>query len=128
MNGVEILIFLFLTLTANSLCQRIECHWEDEYLCGDQCLGLGNAAICICGNETMLFDDAMDYICCNEGSCTKDMDGNIKCHGWKQDWRIPCNGICKQESYMGETTIPCTDQKQCVKPTTMCLGVPVCHE
>ena len=126
MHVVEIWIFVFLTLASNSLCQRIECNWAAQWLCGDQCLGQYNS--CLCGNETITYNDAYDYNCCNQGTCSKEVDGNVKCQGLRQDWRVPCNGECKQYAVLGYTTIACNDQQQCVKSISLCQGVPVCHE
>ena len=126
MHVLEIWIFVFLTLASNSLCQRIECNWAVEWLCGDQCLGTYNS--CLCGNVTIVLTDAPNYNCCNQGTCSKEMDGNVKCHGLKQEWRIPCNGSCKQYANYGLTTIACADLKRCVKVITLCRGVPICHE
>ena len=125
MYVVKIWIFLYLSL-ANSLCQRIECDWAADWLCGDQCLGHYN--LCLCGNETITFADAVNYNCCNERACFKELDGTVNCLGLKQDWRIICNGSCKQYAPSGLTTIACADLKQCVKTVTLCRGVPICHE
>lgn len=119
-------IFLLLSLGANILCERINCNWEYEYLCGNQCLGEDN--LCMCGNDPMTLADAYVYNCCNQGTCSKDMDGNVKCHGSKQHWRVPCNEICKQTAYWGLSTMACEDKEQCVKSITLCRGVPICHE
>ena len=126
MHTVKIWIFLLLTFASNSLCERIECHWGAEYLCGDKCLDYNN--LCLCGIETITFADTYDYNCCNEKACFKELDGNVKCYGLKQDWRMPCNGSCRQFANVGLTTIACADLKRCVKATTLCKGVPVCHE
>ena len=56
MHVLEIWIVLFLTLVSNSLCQRIECDWAAEWLCGDKCIGEHNS--CLCGNDTITSDDA----------------------------------------------------------------------
>ena len=127
MHVLEIWIFLFLTLASNSLCQRIECDWAAaEWLCGNKCLGQYN--LCICGNESITLADTYNYNCCNHGTCYKEMDGNVKCQGLRQDWRVPCNGVCKQYAIHGITTIACADQTQCVKSASLCGGVPVCRE
>ena len=128
MREIEICfcICILLTLASNSLCQRIDCHWADQYLCGDKCLGEDN--LCVCGNETITLEDAFGYICCNQGTCFKEMDGNVKCHGLKQDWRLPCNKTCKQDAYFGYSTMLCNDQKQCVKPIALCQGTLICNE
>ena len=127
MHVVEIWIFLFLSLASIMLCQKIDCHWGAEYICGDKCLGEYNS--CYCGNETFTSPEANDYICCNQKACFKEMDGNVRCHdGLKQSWRFPCNGKCRQLSMWGFTTIPCEDHLQCVNSITLCKGVPVCHE
>ena len=126
MMKAEIWTCLFLTLPLSNLCQKIECDWGIEYLCGDQCLGL--KSICRCDNETILFDDAYDYNCCNQDPCKKDPEGNVLCNGFKSNWRLPCNGTCKQLSRVGWTSIPCQDGSRCVNVLTLCQGVPVCHE
>ena len=126
MREVYIWIFLFLSLASNNLCQRIDCNWGAEWLCGDRCLNEGNS--CMCGNQTITFADATNYNCCNEGTCFKEMNGNVKCHGLKQDWRLPCHGICKQSAIYGLTTLACADQNQCVKAIALCRGVPICRE
>ena len=126
MHVVDIWICVFLSLASNSLCQIIECDWTTEWLCGDQCLGQYNS--CVCGNETIILANASTYNCCNQGTCSKEMDGNVNCHGSKQTWRFPCNGECKQFAYAGYTTISCADKQQCVKSASLCRGVPVCHE
>ena len=126
MHVLEIWIFLFLTLASNSICQRIECEWAAEWLCGDKCLGQYNS--CFCGNDTITFAESYNYNCCNQGTCFKEMDGNVKCHGLKQNWRVPCNGKCSQVAEWGATTISCADQTQCVKSVSLCWGVPICRE
>ena len=123
MHILEIWIFLFLTLASNSLCQRIECDWAAEWLCGDKCIGQHNS--CLCGNDTIT---SADYNCCHQGTCFKEMDGNVTCHGLKQSWRFPCNGICSQVAGWGYTTISCADQTQCVKSVSLCKGSPICRE
>ena len=126
MHILEIWICVFLTLASNSLCQRIECDWAVEWLCGDQCLSEYKS--CLCGNDTITLADATKYICCNQGTCTKEMDGNVKCHGLRQNWREPCNKECKQYAQEGYTTLSCQDKKQCVKSVSLCRGVPACQE
>ena len=126
MHVVEIWICLFLSLASNSLCQRIECDWAVEWLCGDQCLGDNH--LCLCGNETINLPDATEYSCCNQGTCSKEINGNVKCNGLRQNWREPCNGECKQGAEWGHTTISCQDKKQCVNVVTLCRGVPICQE
>ena len=126
MHTVKIWIFLLLTFASNSLCERIECHWGAEYLCGDKCLGTDN--LCLCGNETITYTDALYYNCCNDETCFKEFDGNVRCHGLKQDWRLTCNGSCRQYANYGLTTIACSDLQQCVKAITLCRGVPICRE
>ena len=127
MHAANIWIFPFLTFASNSLCKRIECHWHSDYLCGDKCLGQDN--LCLCGNETITAADAsLNYICCNDDTCFKEFDGNVRCHGLKQDWNLPCNGSCKQYAFYGLTTIACADLKQCVKSISLCRGVPICNE
>ena len=130
MQIVEIWMFLFLSFASIMLCQKIDCHWGTEYLCGDKCLTMGeyNAA-CYCGNDTITIIDAENYNCCHEKTCFKDIDGNVRCHdGLKQNWRVPCNGKCRQTGIHGYTTIPCEDHLQCVKAITLCKGVQVCYE
>ena len=124
---VKIWIFLCLTLVPNSLCQRSECDWASEWLCGDKCLGQPDH-FCLCGNDTITFAESNSYNCCNQETCFKEMNGNVMCSGLKQNWRVPCNGICKQDAYSGFTTTSCRDQKQCVKSINLCRGVPVCQE
>ena len=126
MHVLEIWIVLFLTLVSNSLCQRIECDWTAEWLCGDKCIGEHNS--CLCGHDTITSDDAHIFNCCNQETCLKGMDGNVKCRGLKQTWEFPCNGICIQGAEWGYTTILCADQTQCVKSITLCNGVPLCRE
>ena len=126
MSEVKIWTCLFLSLVANIFGQRIECDWGYEYLCGDQCVGLDNS--CMCGNETITLDDTLEWNCCNHGTSFKDGDGNVMCHGLKQGWRVPCNEICKQDAYWGDTTLSCQDKTQCVKAITLCRGVPICDE
>ena len=129
MHLLDICVFLFLTLPSNSLSQeRIECNWAADWLCGDKCLGKYN--LCVCGNETITLADVINnnYNCCNEGTCFKEFDGNVKCHGLKQNWRVPCNGACKQHAELGYTTISCQDHTQCAKSVTLCQGVPICQE
>ena len=121
-------IFLFISLASNSLCQRIECDWLTEWLCGDQCLGEAEDHLCLCGNDTLTSADSVTHNCCNQETCFKEIDGNVKCQGFKQNWRVPCNGKCKQLASAGLTTTSCVDQKQCVKSIQLCRGVPVCHE
>lgn len=118
---------IILALISIILSEKIECQWGAEILCGDKCVSYYNW--CLCGNDTMGFTDAPNYLCCHEESCFKELDGNVKCSdGVKQDWRVPCNGMCKQYSYGGYRTIPCKDGKQCVKAITLCKGVPICNE
>ena len=120
-------IWLLLSFVSKCLGQRIECTWGYEYLCGDKCLGLEHT--CLCGNESITLDDTPNYNCCNNGTCFKDLIGNVECHGGvKQNWRVPCNGTCKQYAKYGLTTIPCSDEKQCVRAISLCRGVPLCNE
>ena len=127
MHLVHVWIFLFLTLASNSLCQRIECGWEMNWLCGDKCISEDN--LCICGNETFTYNATDDYNCCNQGTCFKEMDGNVNCQiGSKQSWKLPCNGTCKQHAQWGHITTLCADQTQCVESVYLCRGVPKCRE
>ena len=112
-------------LLSKSFCtQRIECHWGTEFLCGDKCLLL--TSLCQCGNETISLADAN---CCHQASCFKGLDGNVQCQdGRKQNWRVPCDGSCKQVALFGYQTILCSDQLQCVQEASLCRGFPLCNE
>ena len=68
----DLLFWICLLLSFVSKChgQRIECTWGYEYLCGDKCLGLEH--LCLCGNESITYDDTANYNCCNNGTCFKD--------------------------------------------------------
>ena len=125
MPAIKIWICLILALPSNSLCQRIECDWVTEWLCGDKCIGEHN--ICLCGNATLAYPP-VNYNCCNQETCFKEINGNVKCQGLIQNWGIPCNGICKQHAEWGYTTISCADQTQCVRSISLCKGVPICKE
>ena len=113
-------------MASNSLCQLIECDWAFQWLCGDKCIH--EDSVCICGNENFTYNEVNNYNCCNQGTCLKEMDGNVKCQGSKHNWRVPCNGICKQDAEWGYTTLSCADQTQCVKSLTLCRGIPMCRE
>ena len=126
MPAVKILICLIFVLPSNSLCQRIECDWTIEWLCGDKCLGEYNS--CLCGNDTITLADSANYNCCNQGTCSEERDGNVKCPGKRQDWKVPCNGTCKQHAQWGHTTTLCANQTQCVESVYLCRGVPMCRE
>ena len=82
----------------------------------------------MCGNETITLPNAFNCNCCNQGTCFKEMNGDVKCQGLKQSSEVPCNGMCKQDANFGETTISCKDQKECVKTVQLCKGVPICRE
>ena len=125
MHLVHIWIFLFL-LTLNSLCQLIECDWAFQWLCGDKCIH--EDYVCICGNKNFTQNDVDDYNCCNQGTCSQERDGNVRCPGSRQDWKEPCNGTCKQHALWGHSTILCADQTQCVESVYLCRGVPMCRE
>ena len=123
-------IFVMLTLFyVNSQCERIECsNWDVEYLCGDKCVE-SREKPCFCGKDIILIEDTLKYVCCNNGTCFKDMiDGSVKCNGVKQSWRDPCNGVCKQTAKFGHTTVSFKNGEQCVKEITLCKGVPICTE
>ena len=122
-----VILFVF-SWTKSSVTERIECHWQAETLCGDKCLKVGSGPQCMCGNETITFEETGNYICCHKGTCFEDFNGNINCHGIKQNWRLPCNGTCKQYARYGLTTTSCKDQKQCVKEVLLCRGAPICNE
>ena len=127
MHLVHIWIFLFLTLASNGLCQLIECNWAFQWLCGDKCIH--EDSVCICGNENFTYNEVNDYNCCNQGPCSNQTDGNVKCpSGLKQNWEDPCNGTCKQHAQWGHTTTLCADQTQCVESVYLCRGVPKCRE
>ena len=122
-------ILILLILVSNCICPIFECEWTHEYLCGDKCLGLRNT--CTCGNETLGVTDFnySDYTCCNKGTCIfLNLSGDVKCDGVMQNWTVPCNGLCKQTPIFGWPTLPCKDQKQCVRGITLCRGFPNCNE
>ena len=120
--------FVILTLFySNSHCERIECNFGTEFLCGDKCVPVKDP--CFCGGDIILYEDTLVNVCCNNGTCFKDMgNGSVHCNGVKQTWRDPCNGVCKQYAKYGWTTLPCENGEQCVKVTTICKGVPICNE
>ena len=122
-------IFLMLTLLfMSSQCQRIECDWSYEFICGDKCVLQENS--CFCGRDIILYKDTAFHVCCNTDACFKDMiDGSVHCNnGVKQTWRQPCNGVCKQAANYGLTTVPCENGKQCVEEAALCRGSPLCTE
>ena len=125
---IFLIILLSLTIASKSLGdERIECRWSAEYLCGDKCTKVANT--CYCGNGNITFNDAANFICCNQQECVEDDIGFVHCpDGLIQNWRIPCNGGCKQYAKYGYSTIPCEDQKQCVKEMLLCRGIPICQE
>ena len=118
-----ILILFFMT----SHCQTIECTWQAEYLCGDKCVQYENP--CFCGKDILLYEDSVVNVCCNTGSCFKDIvNGSVHCNGVKQTWIDPCNDVCRQTANHGLTTVSCENGEQCVKEITLCKGVPICTE
>ena len=128
LHKVEVWMLFVIYLLHKSCCsQRIECHWGTEFLCGDKCLLL--TSLCQCGNETISFADASNSNCCHQEPCFKGLDGNVQCQdGRKQDWRVACDGSCKQDAMFGYHTILCSDQLQCVKEASLCRGFPLCNE
>ena len=128
MLRIKILVIFILSLISNCICQRIECDWSSQYICGDKCLFLQSS--CICGNETITALDAFseNLICCNEGTCLDGLSGDVKCNGVVQKCTAPCNGTCKQTPSMGLTTISCKDNEQCVIAVDLCRGVASCNE
>ena len=111
----------------NSHCQRIECNWGAEFVCGDKCVLKENP--CFCGKDIILYEDTTLHICCNTGTCFKDMlDGNVQCDGFRKRWGDPCNGVCKQTADYGFTTVPCENGEQCVEEVALCKGSPLCTE
>ena len=110
-----------------SHCQRIDCDWSYEFLCGDKCVSQTNQ--CFCGGDIISYDDTLEYVCCNNGTCVKDMiDGSVHCNGVKLTWRDPCNGLCKQEAFYGTATVSCENGRQCVREVSICKGSPRCSE
>ena len=121
------ILFILTLFFLNNHCQRIECNWGAEYLCGDKCVLTEN--LCYCGRDIISFEDLTVHVCCNNGTCFKDMtDGSVRCNGFRQTWRDTCNGECKQTGEYGFTTIPCDDGEQCVEEIVLCKGIPLCSE
>ena len=109
------------------MCQRIECDWKYEDICGDKCIPYERK--CSCGNESLTHSETGDFLCCIQGSCFRDFTGNVECQdGKKHDWRTPCNEKCMQIAKNGHTTISCSNQSQCVKAVDLCQGIPRCNE
>ena len=129
MVEMKILIVISLILVSNCICQRFECDWSHEYLCGDKCIEVQRNS-CTCGHETVSYLDLYynDSTCCNEGTCIiNHLSGDVICNGAIQNSAVPCNGSCKQ-SASGWTSVPCKDGKQCVWEVTLCRGDPNCNE
>ena len=85
---------------------------------------------CCTAPDIILYEDASVDVCCNNGTCFKDMvNGGVLCHdGLRQTWSVPCNGVCKQMAKYGFTLVSCENGEQCVKEITLCKGVPLCTE
>ena len=120
--------FVLLTLLTFVACQRIECQWHWQYLCGDLCLS--NLKTCHCGSDTFTFKDSSDYYCCHQpNTCQEDWwTGKFQCQGQKKWWNESCDGSCGQNAQRGYTMLPCKDQSQCYIGIFACRGKPQCKE
>ena len=120
-------IILIFCCIALHKCQRIDCNWYFEYRCGNKCLDKDKA--CICGNETMMYSDTYHNNCCNYDDCIKDEKlGTVYCPGVQQNFHLPCQGMCKQDSWQGNNMVLCNDQSYCYLESVACLGMPNCKE
>ena len=120
---------VILLLLHLSNCEKINCNWQSEYLCGDKCLKTN--ADCICGNETFAYWDTYYFNCCNNDgpTCFKHYNGDVSCrNGAKVSWREKCGGTCIETSDEGIPTLPCDDQIECYSTTYACNGAPLCKE
>ena len=130
MSRLEILFSILLTLGFGCICEKLQCNWGRQYLCGDTCIWYDLHSFCLCGNETltpeMVYYD--HYTCCNQGACHEDWSGNVSCNGMVQHFELPCHGSCKQSPGFGLSTFSCKDQTQCVEELKLCRGVPNCRE
>ena len=123
---MKIFLVLLTSLTF-VVCLRIECDWAREFLCGDKCLS--NQNTCHCGNDTLAYNYANQYYCCQEPNTScETKNGNVTCQGEPQKWGEPCYGSCKQTARYGFTTLPCADQKECYLGVGACRGTPQCTE
>ena len=122
--------FALLTLLTFVACQRIECDFNRQFLCGDQCLS--NGLPCHCGNDTLTLKDSWNYYCCHQpNTChvsNKTYWGDIQCQGQKKWWNKLCDGSCRQNAKYGYTMLPCKDQSVCYMGISACRGKPKCKE
>ena len=122
--------FALLTLLTFVACQRIDCQWSRQFLCGDQCLA--NNLPCHCGNDTLTFKDSWNNYCCHQpNTChvsNKTEEGDIQCQGVIKRWNQLCDGSCRQNAQRGYTMLPCKDQSQCYLGIRACRGKPQCKE
>ena len=119
--------FMFMFINLSSLIQcRIECSWNKEYLCGDQCLPFDNS--CECGTETLSYSTAKEYNCCHQGTCTKNSTGVICLKGNSQVKSKLCNNQCIQDAEYGISYFMCKDHSKCISEVEVCQGKPLCKD
>ena len=106
-------------------CYIDQCDWTSEYLCGDKCSPLDFT--CLCGNETLVYGETSEFICCNHGTCYKDFNETVYCiSGNKQKWSEKCDGLCRNEAQTGLETQPCDHDESCIVTVTACKGAQTC--
>ena len=118
-------VFIFNNLALLIQC-RIECSWNKEYLCGDQCLPFDNK--CVCGNDELTYSTAKEYNCCHQGTCIKNSTEVICSDGNSQVKSKLCHNQCVQDAEFGISYFMCKDQSKCISEVKVCQGKPLCKD
>ena len=131
-----IAVFGLVVLVLHTNTKPHRCKWLSEFLCGDKCLPILNST-CICGTETIHFNDSETYSCClgPNHSCFQEnpMELVVNCsQGKKQVWDRTCSESesCIQLASYGFRTLRCrneSDESQCYMGVTSCRGKPDCQ-
>ena len=113
-------IFLPLLFVSQILEVQSQCNFEDEMLCGDECIALSQ--LCQCGSQSLNMVNLRSHVCCNTKPCQ-----NATCpDGIVQLRSISCNGQCPIHPTFGDGTFLCENFNFCRDESSMCKGMTMC--
>ena len=97
-----------------------QCNFEEEMLCGDECIALSQ--LCQCGTQSLNLNSLRSYVCCNTNPCQNATcpDGIVQLHS------TLCNGQCPTIPVSGSGSFLCENFNFCRDEFSMCKGFTTC--
>ena len=117
------LIFnVVLLLILQVLKVQTQCDFNNEMLCGDECISSHFSQLCQCGSQILNANDMKTFVCCNTKPCQ-----NATCpDGIVQLQTSMCNGQCPIHPQFGHGSFLCENFNVCRPEDSMCKGITMC--